>query len=125
MFVFYEIHVRGVKHIGDRICAGNIRVIIPKDNLRVLEKRPKTVGMAVPGRPQTTEQSMTRRTVDALKKGVVYGDLTMGGKGSLDIHCSKRRRAVIPRRGCDAMSRAGVTRNCLPTQAAAKLDVNL
>ena len=96
MFVLDKINLRGVKLIDDHIWAGNVWKIIPKDHLRVLEEGPKTVGMAVPGRPQTTEQSTIRRPVDALSKGFVDGDLTMGGKGSFASHCSNRRRAVTP-----------------------------
>ena len=108
MFVLNEIHVRGVKLIEYHIWVRNIRKIIPKDHLRVLEEGPKIVGMAVPGRPKMTEQLMARRPVDAPLNGVADGVLTIGGKGILASHYSQRRRAVTPRRGCDNSSRVGV-----------------
>ena len=80
MVVLDETHVRDVKLTYNRVWVINITEIIPKDHLRVLEEGPKTVGMAVPRRPQMREQSTARRTIDAPSKGVVTGDLTMGGK---------------------------------------------
>ena len=61
--------------------------IIPNDYLSVLKEGPKTVGMAVPGRPQTTKQSTASRSCDVPSKGVVIGDLTMGGKVTFASHC--------------------------------------
>ena len=57
---------------------GNIREVILKDHLRVLEEGPKYVGMAVPDRPQTTEQSTASRSCDAQSKGPVVRELSKG-----------------------------------------------
>ena len=73
-----KIDVRGFKIIYDHIWVGNVREINPKNNIRVLEEGPKTVGMAVPGRPQMTQQSMANRGYDTPSKGVINGDFTMG-----------------------------------------------
>ena len=83
MSVLDENNVRGFKIIDDRIWVGKVWEIIPKDHLRVLEEGLKTVCKAVPGRFQTMEQFTARRHVDAPLKGVLDGNLTMGGKGCL------------------------------------------
>ena len=66
VFIFDEIHARVVKLIHYHIWVEKIQEIIPKDHLRVLKEGPKTVGMAVQGRPQTTEQLTARRNFDAV-----------------------------------------------------------
>ena len=80
MFILDVIHVRGVKLIYNCILVGNVWEVIPKDHLSVPEEGPNFVGMAILGRLQKTEQSMASRGCDAPSKGVVDGNLTMGGK---------------------------------------------
>ena len=87
MFVLDKLLVRGVKLIENCIFVGNIKVISPKDRLRVLKEGPKIHCMVVPGRPLTTKKSTTTLGCDALSKGLVDEELTMGGKGILSSHC--------------------------------------
>ena len=78
MFVWDEFYVRGNKLIDDWIWIGKVQKIIPKDHPRILEKGPKPVCKAVPGRPQTMEQSTTRRLFNAPSMGVIDGDIPLG-----------------------------------------------
>ena len=80
VFVLDKNHVRAVKIIEDCILVGNVQEIIPKDHLRVLQNGPKIVGMVVPGRPQTMEQSTACRGSDDPSKGVIDEDLNIGCK---------------------------------------------
>ena len=72
MFVLDEINVRDVKLMDDLIWFVSIRKIISKDHLSVLDEGPKTVGMSVPSRPQTREQSTASRGCDAQSKVFIY-----------------------------------------------------
>ena len=51
LFFMDKVNVGGPKIVYKYILLGKILENILKDHLRVLEKGPKTVGMAVPGRP--------------------------------------------------------------------------
>ena len=70
MFVLGEICVRSAKLISDIIWNGNAQEIIPKDNPRVLEERPKLVAKTAQGSLTYERQSTA--------SGFVYGQWVIG-----------------------------------------------
>ena len=90
--------MRAVKLIENCIWVKNVQETIPEDHLWILEEGPKTVGMDVPGRPQTTEQSMTHSPVYTPSKGTLLRDLNM-------VEYSNLVKPMLPTtEACDSLS---------------------